>query len=434
MVTQTARKTTYTAHVMRGYRSPIAINDAGDVLGSDYRRKNKKPPTEKAGAHCACTCSCGTPIDIAHWLVRSGKEIPIANNANFVDRRNWLEGKLARFHDFRPRRERYGAMLHDVKGLGPDGEILGSWTPRFTGESGVFSFASIWKDGIVTDLGGLAEAHTELGLSEAYAMNRDGMVIGFIHPPDQFHSIDGLPALWHNGKLQILSDHFPKDTVYRKKNADLIALNNAGRVVGMTYDHGLGRPVIWENGKSERLETSDDITGIARDISDTGVVVGYYFEKAPRMEPPSIDDIKIGVGDEARPSCHPCYWNPSTGRLFNLPVPGGVHSAWPYAVSHRGIVVGISATLSAERNEILGHQLRDFRAIMWNLPGHEVFDLNTLVDTGGEYVLRAAVDVNSRGQILCTADFGKGEPRLFGLPDTDREDQVTVILTPSALS
>lgn len=166
------------------------------------------------------------------------------------------------------------------------------------------------------------------------------------------------------------------------------AVNNEGVVVGLgdASRGGVGPYYVLVGGpdplgawQTPWRELGGDRQ--ARDLSDTGLMVGEIWEVGSSGWHAFISDID-GVTD----------W--SALAWTDLGTLGGSYSR-AHGVNNAGQVVGDSLTVDGESH-----------AFAWGLEGTGMVDLNSLVDLPGNAWLYEALDINSSGQIIANGTNG----------------------------
>lgn len=183
-------------------------------------------------------------------------------------------------------------------------------------------------------------------------------------------------------------------------------INELGQVVGHSNfvrdDHGNFVPVIWSNGSINILEMNGASTGIARQINESGQIVGNLGSTGALWNNPSaspttlnglsahgssalaINDSGVIVGVSGIPG-HATVWN-------NTTTPTDIDSQNPlrsgaYAVNNNGIVVGIQDVHAS-----------GYHATVWD--SNSITVLENL-DDGSSF----ATDINDHGQIVGYSDI-----------------------------
>lgn len=224
------------------------------------------------------------------------------------------------------------------------GEVGGYSASAAPGPFGNPYHAFVWKDGVMTDLGGDLGDPPGSAYSSVNAMNAKGTMAGF--------DSTGKVYLWRKGVRSTLPLPF---------NASARGINNRESVVGVAstpdgdraflhsrggtaiLDTGSGvgsyanalndretvvgailyadyhyRAVAWHNGAATDLGTLGGGTSVATDINSAGTIVGHSFD-ASGMTLPFIRDAS------------------GMRRLFQAPVQ---HSAYATSINNSGAVIG----------------------------------------------------------------------------------------------
>ena len=295
-------------------------------------------------------------------------------------------------------------MLQDMPiGINEKGEVVGMYFPQGTdGDSRAFYWS---ENGGFVDI-----APPSDGRSAAYAINESGVVTGFadfdreIHAfrwtaeggivdlgtaPLRFSSqgfaindagsivceVDHHAWLLDDGWVDVgsLQGEFGESAP--------LAINNSGAVVGRSHSMEADqRPFLWtrEDGISDlgSFGSESDNAGIAFDINERGVVVGYssYDRNTPMPQ-------------------HAFRWEDGVMTdLGSLGGSGRVSEA--YGINNTGYVVGWS-----------NNGPNDQRATLWT-PDDEMVDLSSGLPDGWKVI--TALDINDAGSIIA---FGTHEGR-----------------------
>lgn len=228
----------------------------------------------------------------------------------------------------------------------------------------------LFENGIWTSIGNLP------GTSESRANDIDsgGRIVGSSYTPDGVSRA----IIWDAGVLSDLGTLF--------STASAVAINEAGRVVGVT-DIGLPaggqeiRGFLWENGQMTALNPlPDDFRSSASDINDVGQICGTSTNSG---SPPYFLAVESAV-----------LWE--NGTVIDLgSVPGwGRNSA--SAINNHGQVVGTGEHSASNPLN---------KAFIWQ--DGVIQNLNDLVPGGTEWDLKWARDINDAGQIVGT---GRASP------------------------
>lgn len=140
----------------------------------------------------------------------------------------------------------------EARGINKQGEIVGV-TYDDLGQP----YAALWSKHEAVALAG-----DWRGWSDAMDLNDRGQIVGNLYDDDL-----GLPILWKNRKLTVLSGGL----------AFARGINKQGAIVGVVYNElSRPQPALWEKGK---LTILDGGWGIANDINDRGQIVGMVFDE-----------------------------------------------------------------------------------------------------------------------------------------------------------
>jgi uncharacterized membrane protein len=291
-----------------------------------------------------------------------------------------------------------GAAAYEVLDVGPDpGEgssVITSVNNRGTVAGFTSSTGFVWSGGVVTllpvppgqngssiaainnkqvvagsSLGGPQRAtqwkrarpkplRNPAGVQHSWAegINDKGLIVGGAVMETGGHVI---PILWTGGKPKALP------TLSGATYSVARTLNSRGQIIGNSGSGSNSRAVLWEGKRLTELAGLPGYTATwAADIDETGsMIVGC-----------------VSIGQTGRAA----VWINRVPYL--LPDLGG-SSSCANAVNRRGVVAG-AATLPN------GAQ----RATLWR--GEQLTDLNTLLDPGSGWDLRAAYDVNDAGWVV----------------------------------
>jgi uncharacterized membrane protein len=121
------------------------------------------------------------------------------------------------------------------------------------------------------------------------------------------------------------------------------------------------------------------------------------------------EDVVGFSGDMSGIVCHAFLWIKS--RMQPLPVLSGHDQSYARAINNARQIVGYSF-----RRQPQWHG----RAVLWQ--GEAVYDLNRLVPLTKEVVLKSAIAVNQRGEILAEGSL-RGKFRCFLLRPESGKDQ-----------
>jgi probable HAF family extracellular repeat protein len=296
-----------------------------------------------------------------------------------------------------------GGNLGNAAGINNKGWVVGD--ANLTGNAN--EHATVWRDGMITDLGTLGGPNSSIGFIGAKP-NDKGLIVGNAQSatPDPLGegwglnfgcTASGLPCdgsqylflgfIWDDGVIT------PLPTLGGNNAAALGRANQRGQVAGTaetaTPDTSCvppqkldWKPVVWEaSGEIRELELfPGDSVGAASAINDRGQVVGG----SGMCQSPGTAAL-----------VHPVLWQ--NGTVTNLGSLGGAVNDFAVAINSGGQVVGLS-DLSGDLT---------FHAFLWQ---NEVMsDLGTL--PGDSFSL--ASDINDAGQVVGQSCDDAGNCRAF---------------------
>lgn len=226
--------------------------------------------------------------------------------------------------------------------------------------------------GAVLDAGRASPCGDGFAGEFVHAVNNHGWVAGhsaylYAEPGNCGWSSHG--AVWQDGQaLDVDPDHAPSGIDW---SSSVLDLNDSGMAVGYVHDAILGVqvPAIWQGGARQLLGNMGGNWGAAKAVNAAGVVVGQTSVEV------------LGYYDAFR-------WQDGTMEL--LPEPSGSYSE-AVGINAEGWVVG-GVTEGTHSY-----------AALW--VGDSLVDLNTRIDGEAGWHLSGAMDINDRGEILCTGMF-----------------------------
>ena len=291
------------------------------------------------------------------------------------------------------------------------------------GESGVVpgsfpvpTHASVWRNGVVTDLGTLGGPSSGIDWVQkndegrivvlSQTANTDPNNEDFCNFPFDTE-LTCLGAVWQHGVLTPL----PTLGGY---NAYPGGFNNRGQIVGAaetsTQDPNCTTPqvldyqaVIWgpKPGQIQALPPfHGDSVGVALEINEKGQVVGVSGDCAPY----------------GQAIAHALLWQ--HGRPFHLGSLGGHNGTIPFVINNRGQVVGFSDLA----DEVTTH------AFLWTKQNH-MQDLGTLPGD----VFSSASGINDKGQVVGGSCDASGNCRDFLWDDGVMRDLNTLVCPGTSL-
>ena len=286
--------------------------------------------------------------------------------------------------------------------------------------------AVLWSKGSAIELGVLPGAHPN-AVSVGLDITTSGQVLGLSsHLPtlddgayDEAHSV-----LWHQGSIQDLS------VAARTANTSMLKfgrINDQGLAVGYHIAaDGMGNGVAasWSESGGLTLLGADFSYGIARDVNNSGTIVGedngwatIWHNGVATMLAGGLNgaayDINegglvVGTALDEQGLLRAALWDKDSLTLLNqLPSEFSTLSG-ATAVNERGEVVGYS--------ERIGEGPDGMAAVLWR--DGVAIDLNTQVETFDGWRLITANGINDAGQVIGEATNAAGVRRAFVLTPT----------------
>lgn len=182
----------------------------------------------------------------------------------------WQDGRLRELPGLGGTADDYG-VITQPNAINDAGQIVGTAQPRSSTEA---LHGVLWENGRVRDLGNLGGTSND---TQANDINDAGVVVGRSWNGRQLHAFS-----WEDGVMRDLGGLTPN---YPNRISEAYAINNSGTVVGDTRvgdgtSEGLVTATLWRGGKA--LDLNDLVVGlpagvhlqVARDVSDAGVIVG----------------------------------------------------------------------------------------------------------------------------------------------------------------
>lgn len=293
------------------------------------------------------------------------------------------------------------------------------------GASAARPASSVQRRWVITDLGGVPG----MVFSQAVAISERGQVIGNSYPcVDPSGAITGRGCasarafVWQKGRVTRLGTLGGAWTIARD-------LNNSGQVVGYgTTRAGTSHAVLWRNGAVLDLGTLPGMReSMASDINERGQVVGVSYNV----------DRDCGSVYEAVCDEHAFVWQ--QGKLTDLGTLGG-KSSEAVAINERGQVIGWSKArikVRSDSGEVCSGPdttvcVTPRHAFLWQKG--KMSDLGTLpFHTIGSW----AVAINGRAQIVGVSSWASGgngyDERPFRWQNGKMVDLGTLQKAPGAL-
>jgi probable HAF family extracellular repeat protein len=312
---------------------------------------------------------------------------------------------------------------YTVKDLGPFRVHTMNDLGQAAGDIGVLRKPVLYSDGQLKDITPPGGQN-----GEAWGINNAGHVTGRVGLCNMVNgNCQGFSRafIYRNGQFEILGTLGGRDSWGW-------AINDAGQVSGESDSGGPSsnrHAVIFHNGTLQDINTIIGTTSsFARSINRTAQIIGHasstsnfgaflfsngntvFFD--PNGSPNDINDIGHVVGG--------CCWNDDGKRraiLFSNGVRTDLGSLTPtrmyndaIGINNQGQIVGTSATSG------FPFASDDERAFIYS--NGVMQDLNSLIPAGSGWLLNAAVDINSAGQIVGNGKLN-GEDRAFLLTPTE---------------
>jgi len=288
-----------------------------------------------------------------------------------------------------------GGLSSEAYGINASGQVVGQST--IAGESVAHAF--LYSNGVMLDLGTMGFTS-----SRAVGIDSAGRVIGRAFTPRG----PGNGFIYANGTLS------PLPTL-GGTNTTPYAMNDEGDIVGVTtkldqFGTSEGQySFVYADGQIRELLGSGDYLFSPKGINSSGQVIGQTFED--------------GFGFRAA-----LY---SGGRVSNLLEDRSI----PYAINSQGTIVGRNNDLAraflysggnvAYLAMSVAYSINNSGQVVGEISivgepekaglysGGQVLDLNSLIDPGLGWFLRAATGINDSGQIIGFGTNGFGQNHAF---------------------
>ena len=275
----------------------------------------------------------------------------------------------------------------------------------------VSSIDEIWSVPFTSQDGSVKRFGREKSISQAYAVNAQGEIVGGITDRDDAELSKIRPVVWNGSE----STDLP---TLGGPTGSARAINEQGEIVGVSATSAESgsefHATYWKDGQAFDLGTLGGESSVANDINESGVIAGAAVRTAVRTRP--------------------VVWQ--NGVITELPLPDFWVAGEALAINDSGVIVGGGYREFAESpnrwvdgvyEELPGFEERatgaardvnnsgvvvgkvylqedgfaDYVAVRWDESG--LVNLNEVIPPGDGYVLVEAVSINDSGQILVSA-------------------------------
>jgi probable HAF family extracellular repeat protein len=229
------------------------LNNSGQIAGYSYTSSGVTHAYVSSGGKATDLNPPGASGSRANAINDAGTVVGQVNDSQGNDRAAVFQNGSVTYLGS------LGGMGSYAYGINNAGTVVGS---SYLASQSTFH-AYVTENGKLVDIGTLAGAD---GFSEAYAINDQGLVVGYSETADR-----GLHAFSYlNGKMTDLGT--PDGTVYSQAQA----VNASGAIVGYSYASDLlsVHSFLYANGTMIDLGTMGANRSFAYDINDAGDVVG----------------------------------------------------------------------------------------------------------------------------------------------------------------
>lgn len=247
----------------------------------------------------------------------------------------------------------FGSAINDA------GVVVG-----YSSTSSEQNHAAIWNNGVISDLGTLGGSS-----SNANAINSLGTICGYstVTPSQAAHAV-----VWINRVINDINNLIPANSGWVLSSA--VDINDSGQIIGRGKLNGVSKSYIFDVStcqiKPVSMPNGADCT--ARSINNSGEVVGEF-----------------SVGDYGE--THP-FLRKADGTMIDLGTCQGFFSAAVSSSNDNSDIVGNLIDMDTMANT----------AFMRKDGVNK--DLNTLLPPDSGYRLERALCINTKGQIVCTAE------------------------------
>jgi probable HAF family extracellular repeat protein len=265
------------------------------------------------------------------------------------------------------------------------------------------------KPAIWTEKDGLRVIELPEGFiaAEPHGISRSGEIVG---TASREGSQQSFAFKYVDGKFTLL----PED------HAKAMAVSSSGEIAGQAAEH----LVLWKKDKATQL--GGCCGGMAHAMNDHGQIVGQFNDKdghyaaflwdaghgLQSIAPPkAANSVALAINDTGHVLLQSFTPNAvylwRAGKLTSVPL-SPEFASQPLGLNSCDVVVGEFGPASDFNHAFIWDQAHGFR------------DLNKLADTGAQWTLESAFDINNRGEIIGIGDRGSEQDVGFLLiPDRE---------------
>ncbi len=248
----------------------------------------------------------------------------------------------------------------------------------------------MWENGVMNDLGRFGDS-----MPYILSVSDDGLAVGWTEQNTGEH----YSFKYNSGNVTNLGT----DTV-------AIGVNNFGQIVGnIDLPSGSMQAVIWNSNVPENLATLGGMGNQARDINDSGKIVGSTdvsgssYIHAALWEDDMIIDLGTLSGEQSNAMAindsdqivgysdgHACLWE--NGLIIDLgTLPNGTHSE-ARDINNAGLIVG--------KSELQGSAYAE-SAFLYSTNTNTMYNLNEMIEpASSNWYIYEALSINDAGWIL----------------------------------
>lgn len=303
-----------------------------------------------------------------------------------------------------------------------DSNVAVGWVRKYEGTSSKGNRPIMWDAaGNLIELGNLGLNSSGNTISEAYAINNAGAVVGYGGVYVDGASRGSRAIRWEAGSTvptELGNLGLNPNSTSPSTESSAYQINQSGTAVGYARKFRLAatfqalgsRAVRWDAGSTEAVElgtlgsnenTAGTTNSAAIDLNDAGAVIGYA-EKWSNNTSYGVRAVRWDAGTTV-----------ATELEVLAPSPTCQTQSYAVDINNSGFVAGYAYA----HNSITGEAV-DFHATVWDLDGH-VIDLNSIIDPQSGWVLSKALGISNTGYITGIGKFDPDGP-LGTAPAYDR--------------